>query len=163
MYNFGQCAGKRNNSPALLANSFENRADAISSAAVVIGIILAITVHPVLDPVAACIVGVVIFANCIVELRKSLGGLMDKGLPRDAVERIRQVVLAREGIDQVTFVRSRPMGTNFWLDVGVEVAADIPVERADAIATDVRAELMKRSKHVHTVEVFLEPRGCETN
>jgi cation diffusion facilitator family transporter len=163
MYNLGQCAGKRNRSPALLANSFENRADAISSMAVVIGIVLAITVHPILDPIAACIVGVIIFVNCVVELRKSVGGLMDKSLAPDAVERIKQVVLGRRGISDVTFVRSRPIGTNYWLDIGVQVDAECPVDRAEAIAAEVRAELMRRSQHFHTVEVFLEPRGSTTS
>jgi cation diffusion facilitator family transporter len=158
MYNLGQCAGKRNRSPALLANSFENRADAISSAAVIIGIILAIAVHPILDPIAACIVGVIILVNCIVEIRKSLGGLMDRGLPAEAVDRIRTVVLGRKGIRGVTFVRSRSLGHGYWLDIGVEVSPKIPAERAEVIATDVRAELMRRSEQFHTVQVFLEPK-----
>ena len=38
MYNLGLCAGKRTNSPALLANAFENRADALSAIAVVVGV-----------------------------------------------------------------------------------------------------------------------------
>jgi cation diffusion facilitator family transporter len=158
MYRLGQCAGKRNSSPALLANSFENRADAISSTAVVVGIILAITVHPVLDPIAACVVGVIIFVNCVVELRKSMAGLMDRSLPGDAVLRIKHVALAQDGVDDVTFVRSRPIGTNYWLDIGVEVAPDLDVTRAESIASRVRGELMRRSQKFHTVEVFLEPK-----
>ena len=37
MFRLGSCAGSKNNSPALMANAFENRTDAISSVACVLG------------------------------------------------------------------------------------------------------------------------------
>jgi cation diffusion facilitator family transporter len=159
MYNLGRCAGRRNASPALLANAFENRADALSSMAVVIGIGLAMVVHPICDPIAAMVVGVIIFVNCIIELRKALSGLMDRSLPPNAVDRIRAVVLAQRNISDVTFVRSRSMGTQYWLDIGVRVPQGLPVAAADGIADEVRAVLMQRSRHFHTVEVFVAPDG----
>ena len=157
MYQLGTCAGRKNGSPALMANAFENRADAVSSVAVVIGIILAMTVHPVCDPLAAMIVGVIIFANCVVELRKAVGGLMDRALPAETMDRIGDVVRTQRGVREVTFVRSRSVGNRYWLDVGICVKRSLPVGRADAIADQVRAELMRRSSHIHTVEVFVTP------
>ncbi len=159
MYNLGQCAGKKNNSPALLANSFENRADAISSVAVSIGIALAMTVHPICDPLAAMAVGVIILFNCIIELKKSLTGLMDKALPPEIIQGIRQVALNFRGITGVTFVKSRAVGTGFWVDLGLQVSPKISVARGESIAAEVRAELMRRTAHLHTVEVFLSPEG----
>jgi cation diffusion facilitator family transporter len=159
MYRLGQCAGQRNNSPALLANSFENRADALSSVAVVIGIFLALVVHPICDPLAAMAVGVIIFVNCLTELKKALEGLMDKSLPADAIERIRQIVLIQPGIHTIKFIKSRPIGNSYWLDLGVAVAAEMSVPQAETLASELRNELMRRSKHFHTVEVYVSPEG----
>jgi len=66
MYKLGMCSGIRVNSPVLVANAFENRADAMSSAAVIVGISASIFIHPVCDPIAAMVVGVHIFINCMI-------------------------------------------------------------------------------------------------
>jgi cation diffusion facilitator family transporter len=161
MYRLGQCAGHKTKSPALLANSFENRADAISSIAVCIGIAAAMWIHPACDPLAAMAVGVVIFTNCIVELRKALSGLMDRALPDDAVERIRALATRQKGVVSVTFVKTRPTGNGYWLDLGLEVKRGTPVAGADAIANRVRAALMKRSRHFDEIEVYVVSQGAQ--
>lgn len=156
MYRMGQCAGRRTSSPALLANSFENRADAISSFAVCIGILLAITVHPACDPIAAMVVGVVILVNCITEMRKAMAGLMDKSLSPRVVRRIRRVVLDQRGVAGVAFVRSRSTGNGFWLDLGIEVRRGTAVADAEAIADEVRECLLSRSRQFEHVEIYVE-------
>ena len=157
MYLFGQCAGHRNNSPAILANSFENRTDAISSAAVIAGIAAAISIHPICDPIAAMIVGVIIFANCMTQLNDSLSGLMDRALPSEVVRRIKHVALAQKGVAGVNFVKTRHTGSNYWVDLEILVPGDLDVAHSDNIASEVRSELMRRSERFHNVEVFVAP------
>lgn len=157
MYLLGQCAGHRNNSPAILANSFENRADAISSVAVIFGIAAAIFIHPVCDPIAAMIVGVIIFLNCMKQLNESLAGLMDRALPSDVVRRIRHVALAQQGVAGVDFIKTRQTGSDYWVDLGILVPGDLEVAHSDSIASEVRSELMIRSEWFHNVEVFVCP------
>lgn len=158
MYLLGQCAGRRNNSPALLANSFENRADAISSVAVMVGIVLAVTVHPVCDPLAALAVGVVILWNAITQLREASHGLMDKSLPDEVVRRIAGMAVAHAGVTGVDFVKSRRSGTHFWVDLGIGVSPSIGVAEADVIAREVRGDLMRRSERFGDVQVYVSPR-----
>jgi cation diffusion facilitator family transporter len=157
MYLFGQCAGRRNNSPAILANSFENRADAISSTACIVGIAAAIFVNPVCDPISAMMVGVIIFVNCLVQLNESLSGLMDRALPYKVIQRIRHVAMTQEGVAGVDFVKTRQTGSNYWVDLGILVPGDLDVARSDSVASEVRNELMRRSERFHNVEVFVAP------
>jgi cation diffusion facilitator family transporter len=157
MYLLGTCAGKKNNSPAILANAFENRADAISSTAVIVGIAAAILVHPICDPIAAMIVGVIIFVNCMIELNKSLSGLMDWALPSEAVGRIKRVALAQKGVTGVDFVKTRQTGRDYWVDLGILVPEGLNVARSDSIASAVRNELMRRSERFQHVEVYVAP------
>ncbi len=157
MYFLGSCAGKKNNSPAILANAFENRADALSAAAVIVGIAAAIFINPIWDPIAAMIVGVIILVNCLKELNKSLSGLMDRALPGDAVGRIKYVALAQEGVVGVDFVKTRQTGSDYWVDLGILVGENLNVARADRIAAEVRNELMRRSERFRHVEVFVAP------
>jgi cation diffusion facilitator family transporter len=157
MYLLGRCAGRKNNSPAILANSFENRADAISSVAVIVGITAAILIHPVCDPIAAMLVGVIIFVNCLIQLNESLSGLMDQALSGKAVQRIKRVALAQKGVTGVDFVKTRQTGRNYWVDLGILVPGNLNVARSDNIASNVRNELMRRSERLHNVEVYVAP------
>jgi cation diffusion facilitator family transporter len=157
MYLLGACAGKRNNSPAILANAFENRADAMSSVAVIVGIAAAIFVHPIWDPIAAMTVGAIIFGNCVIELKKSMSGLMDRALPSETVGRIRRVALAQEGVVGVDFLKTRQTGTDYWVDLGILVHENLNVAHSDRIAAAVRNELMRRSERFRQVEVYVSP------
>jgi len=160
MYRMGQCAGVRTGSPALMANSFENRADALSSVAVCVGIVLAILVAPAADPMAAMLVGVIIFVNCLREGGKALRGLMDHRSLSPAVhQRIRAVAAAQAGVARVCFVKTRPTGTGFWLDLGIEVDPGVVVEQADDIALRVKQSLQHRSHQFSAVEVYVVPAG----
>ena len=162
MYLLGTCAGKRNNSPAVLANAFENRADAISSVAVIVGIGAAMLVHPICDPIAAMIVGVIIFVNCLIELNKSLSGLMDQALPSEAVGRIQRIAMGQKEVEGVDFIKTRQTGTDYWVDLGILVREDLDVARCDKIASAVRSELMRRSERFQNVEVYVAPARRKT-
>lgn len=159
MSGLGICAGRRTNSPALLANAFENRADALASTAVVVGIGLGILVHPVCDSLAAMAVGVIIFVNCLGELGKALSGLMDRSLPPEMVQHIREVVLADAEVRSVRFIKSRPTGSQYWVDVGVTLRGGMQVSRAEEIAARVSRAVMTRGQHFQYVEVFVMPEG----
>jgi len=156
MYSYATCVGKRNGSPAILADAFENRADAISSVACVAGILGAIYIHPMCDPIAALGVGIIIFWNCQEQLREAAHGLMDEGLPRNEVELMRTLATRHEGVVAVSFARSRRTGARYWMDMGIEVADDTSVSRADTIAAAVRDDLRIRPQF-HHVEVFVLP------
>jgi len=155
MYLLCQCAGGKNHSPAIIADGFENRADAISSAAVIVGIAASIWLHPIFDPLAAMIVGVIILHNCLIQMWEVLGGLMDRALPAQVVERIREAALSHPGVTGVAFVKTRRTGPSYWLDLGICVPATMAVQEADALAERVRADLRRRSERFHHVEVFV--------
>ncbi len=155
MYSLGTCAAKKVRSPALQANAFENRADAISSVAVVLGIAAATVIHPICDPIAALGVGVIIFTNAVVELRKCVSGLMDTALPPEVVQRMEQLALRFEGVTAVEYVKTRQTGRGVWVDMGIALPGTVGVVEAHAIATGVRKEILSRFEDVEQVEVFV--------
>jgi cation diffusion facilitator family transporter len=146
----------RNNSPAILADAFENRADAISSVAVIAGIIAARVIHPILDPIAALIVCVIIFWNCQEQLREAAAGLMDRGLSEGRIEAIRDLAGAQLGVASVAFVRTRQTGVHYWVDLGIEIAPGLTVEEGDAIAAAVRSAVAT-TPQCHFVDVYVSP------
>ena len=151
------CAGKRTNSPALLSNVFENRADAMSAVTVVVGFSASVLVNSIFDPIAAMLVGVHIFLNAVKQLRKSAGGLIDRSLPPELVQRIRGVVEEQHGSEGVDFVKTRQTGAKYGVDVGIRVDGKLNVCEAEAVAASLRGELMRRSEKADSVEVFVAP------
>lgn len=158
MYKYTTCVGRRNNSPAILADAFENRADAVSSVACIVGILAAMFINPICDAIAALAVGLIILWNCQGQLREAARGLMDSGLPVEELEEIRQLVLGVAGVSEIAYLRSRQTGSRFWVDVGIEVTAELAVKEADAIAAAVRGAVA-RIPECHHVEVYVLPAG----
>ncbi len=164
MYRFTACAGARNNSPAILADAFENRADAMSSVAVIVGIVAAHVIHPVCDALAALAVGIIILWNCQERLREAAAGLMDRGMPPERIEAIKMSVLDHTHVSSVAFVRTRQTGAHFWIDLGIHVPDGLTVDDATRVANAVR-ETVAQTPQCHYVEVYLfpanEPRQVE--
>lgn len=156
MYKYATCVGRRNNSPAILADAFENRADAISSVACIVGIVAAVFINPICDAIAALVVGLVILWNCQGQLREAARGLMDSGLPRDDLARVRERVMGVEGVSGIAYLRTRQTGARFWVDVGVEVPGKLAVKEADGIAGAVR-EAVQQLRECHHAEVYVIP------
>ncbi|MDH5674061.1 MAG: cation diffusion facilitator family transporter [Myxococcales bacterium] len=157
MYKYATCVGMRNHSPAILADAFENRADAISSAACIFGILGAIYINPICDPIAALIVGIIIFWNCQEQLREAATGLMDGGLPADEAVLLERLALRSDGVVDVDAVRTRRTGAGYWVDLSIRVDPELPVAQSDPIAAAVRDEI-KKYPQFHHVEVFVLPR-----
>lgn len=158
MYKYATCVGRRNNSPAILADAFENRADAVSSFACIVGIGGAMLIHPICDPLAALVVGFVILWNCQEQLREAVRGLMDGGLSPEQIELIERISRSHDGVEDVAFVRTRQTGARYWVDLGLRVAGGLDVASADAIGDTVRADLQRRPDY-HHVQVFVLPDG----
>lgn len=156
MFRYSSCVGMRNNSPAILADAFENKADAVASGACIAGILGAMFVHPICDPIAALGVGGVIVWNSQQQIREAAHGLLDTGLGREEVEHIERFALQQEGVRGVRFVRTRRTGARYWMDIGVDVPNDLDVAKVDEIVVKIRDEL-KRNPLCHHVDVFAFP------
>ena len=158
MFRYTTCVGRRNNSPAILADAFENKADAVASVACIGGIVGAIYIHPICDPIAALGVGAVIFWNCQEQIREAASGLLDTGLSKKDIELIEQVATKPSGVLGVRFVRTRRTGARYWMDIGLDVPNDLDVDRVDQIAVQIR-DALRGNPLCHYVEVFAFPEG----
>jgi cation diffusion facilitator family transporter len=157
MYLFAHCAGSKANSPAILADAFENRADALSSIAAVVGITGAIFIHPLFDPITAVVVGGMILWNCLTQLKVSVSNLIDRGMPHEVTVAIRRVVMSHRGVIAIDFVRTRQTGPQYWIDLGVRLAKELDVSSADALCAGIRTDLMLRCEEFQWVELFVTP------
>jgi hypothetical protein len=147
----------RLNSSLLRANAWHSRSDAISSIAVMIGILGAQQGLPWLDVVAAMVVAVIIarigWGLCLESLRE----LVDTAIPADHQARIRETILDVPGINRVTGLRSRQSGGRILLEVRVQVDPRISVSEGHQLGEVCSRQIKEKYRNISYVMVHIDP------
>jgi len=128
MYRHSLCAGIHANSSVMVANAYENRADVLSSVAALIGIVGAQLGWVFLDPLAAVVIGVLIFRLAMRTLLEAGRGLGDSGLAPEVARDIRSAVEDLAGVIRVRHIRGRRVGQQVEVGLRVNVDASATVE-----------------------------------
>lgn len=133
-------------SSMLIANAWHARSDAASSLVVGLGIIGNLAGYPILDPIAALIVGFMVARMGWSFGWDALHDLMDRAVDEVEVEAIRNTLTATPGVIAVHDVRTRKMGDLIVVDAHLEVDADLTVEAGHNIAVDARQRVLQRHR-----------------
>jgi cation diffusion facilitator family transporter len=133
-------------SSMLVANAWHARSDAASSLVVSIGLIGNMMGYPLLDPIAALIVGFMVGKMGWSFGWDALHDLMDRGLDEAEVQAIRDTLTASPGVLGVHDVRTRKMGDMVVVDAHIEVDATLTVEAGHNIAVAARQAVMQRHR-----------------
>jgi cation diffusion facilitator family transporter len=141
MYRQSLCVGRQLQSPSMLANAAEKRADVYSSLAVLAGIVGAkLGVH-VLDPLAAVLVAALILHSSLKGIWEAMQGLMDKALAPEVLQRMETAALGVDGVAAVGPVRSRENGQRFFVELDVFCAGDQTLQDAESLRREVTSAL----------------------
>lgn len=153
LYNNG--LAKRLNSPSLKASSKDNLADALTSFATALSVVLSRTGLIWLDGLMAVIVGIIIIRSGYDIFRDSTFALSD-GFPEEELENYRKIVLMVPGVRAVSDIRGRHYGANVYIDITILVDPDITVQAGHDITEKVEKSL-KRTQDVTAIDVHVEP------
>ena len=158
MYHLNHCVGTKLNSPALVANGFENLTDLFSSIPVALGIVAAEFGFPLADPLAGALVSIFIMANASREWWHHFNNLMDRAAPASTLRKIRAMAMSVAGVSALGHIRTRRVGQNLWVDLEILVSPVCSVTVASRIADKVRGRLLRKAKHVEDVVVYYHSR-----
>jgi cation diffusion facilitator family transporter len=146
LFRYMLSVAKRVKSSMLVANAWHARSDAASSLVVGLGIIGNLAGYPILDPIAAAIVGFMVTKMGWSFGWDALHDLMDRAVDEAEVQAIRQTLLATPGVSDVHDVHTRKMGDMIVVDAHLEVEATLSVEQGHDIAVAARASVMQRHR-----------------
>jgi cation diffusion facilitator family transporter len=150
-------------SPAIKADAWHHRSDAITSLAAAIGISVALIGgkgYESADDVAAVVAAMVVGWNGWRLLRPAMNELMDRSPNREVVERICATAAATPGVERVEKCRVRKMGHQYYVDMHVEVDPAMTVRRSHEIAHEVKDKVRGQLPAVRDVLVHIEPAHC---
>lgn len=137
---------KRVKSSMLVANAWHARSDAASSLVVGLGIIGNLAGYPILDPIAAAIVGFMVCKMGWEFAWNALHDLMDRAVDEKEVAAIRTTLMQTPGVHNVHDLHTRKMGDMIVLDAHIEVDADITVEAGHDIAVMAQKQVLENHR-----------------
>ncbi len=146
LFRYMLAVAKRVKSSMLVANAWHARSDAASSLVVGIGIIGNLAGYPILDPIAAAIVGFMVGRMGWGFGWEALHDLMDRAIDDEEVAAIRKTLEDTPGIHGVHDIRTRKMGDLIVVDAHIEVDAALSVEAGHDIAVEARSRVMQRHR-----------------
>jgi len=146
LFRYMLAAAKRVKSSMLVANAWHARSDAASSLVVGLGIVGNLAGYPILDPIAALIVGFMVARMGWSFGWDALHDLMDRAVDEAEVEAIRRTLIETPGVSDVHDVRTRKMGDMIVVDAHLEVDAMITVEAGHDIAVAARQRVLQRHR-----------------
>jgi cation diffusion facilitator family transporter len=146
LFRYMLAVAKRVKSSMLVANAWHARSDAASSLVVGLGIIGNLMGYPILDPIAAALVGFMVTKMGWSFAWDALHDLMDRAADDAEVQAIRQTLVETPGISSVHDLRTRKMGDMIVVDAHLEVDAMLTVEQGHDIAVAARDRVLKRHR-----------------
>jgi cation diffusion facilitator family transporter len=156
LFRYMLAVAKRVKSSMLVANAWHARSDAASSLVVGIGIAGNLAGYPILDPIAALIVGFLIARMGWEFGWNALHDLVDRAVDEVEVEAIRATLLGTPGVSGAHDLRTRKMGDMIIVDVHLEVDGTLSVEQGHDIAVEARQRVL-RDHHVLNLMTHIDP------
>lgn len=148
------------NSPAMEANAWHHRSDALSSVGTALGIGGAIFLGQrwaVLDPLASVIVGLFIVKVSVDLLRNGIGDLTEQSLPNEVEQEILRIAASVRDVEEPHDLRTRRIGNHYAIELHILMDADISLRQAHDKASEVEELLMEHYGEDTHVIVHVEP------
>ena len=159
LYRWTAGVGRTVDSPALVANAWHHRSDAISSipAALAVAVALLVPGWAFVDRVGAIVVCIFILYAAWRILHPALNQLIDAGAPPEERRRIEKLALEVDGVEAAHALRTRYVGAKLAVELHLEVDGGLSVREGHAIAHAVRRRLLAEGPNVIDAVVQIEP------
>lgn len=160
LYQYTVFKGRRLNSQAVVANAWHHRSDALSSIGTAVGIGGAILLGEgwrILDPLAAVVVSFFIMKVAIQLLVPCVEELLEKSLPAEVEDKIKQEILSFPGVTSPHHLRTRRIGSSYAIEVHIRMDGQITLEEAHHTATAIENRLRTLFGSRTYINIHVEP------
>jgi len=147
----------QSHSPALYANAWHHRSDALSSVAVLIGSISLAFGFGHGDQVAAIAVGLMIIWVGVKIIGDCLRELTETAIDSDTIDHIKQIINGDSSIRQWHKLRTRRVGREVFLDLHILVDPDLNVTAAHEITERLEKTLDEEMALPINIIIHIEP------
>ncbi|MDO5442422.1 MAG: cation diffusion facilitator family transporter [Bacteroidia bacterium] len=160
LYQWTARVGKRVDSPAMIANAWHHRSDALSSVGSALGIGGAILLGgkwTILDPIVGAVISIVIIVVAVKMSIPAINELTEASLPDETEERILSIFRSVPGIDNVHDLRTRRSGPDIIIDVHIVVDPEMTVAAAHDITAEAESTIRQEFGAGTQISIHVEP------
>jgi cation diffusion facilitator family transporter len=150
--------GKLLKSDLLISDSMHTKADIFTSLSVIIALIAIKLGVPIIDPIVTVIISLFIVHAGYEIMQHSSRVLCDTAVFMD-VKRIEDCVLRIKGVENCHKIRTRGRPDDIYVDLHVQVNADMHMDNAHKISYAIEESLKKDIPEITDVVVHMEPKG----
>ena len=152
--------GRALDSPAVIANAWHHRSDALSSVGAAIGIGGAILLGQrwaVLDPLASIVVGGMLVKVAWDLLKVSTGELTDSSLSAETEREIEDIIRSFPQVSEPHNLRTRRIGSRIAIEAHVRLDGEMSLNEAHDIVSAIEDRIRERFGHGTIVTIHMEP------
>lgn len=159
LYRWTAFASKKIKSPALAANAWHHRTDAISSVPVLIAVggALLFPSWSFLDHVGAAVVSIFILHSAVKIIWPGISELIDVGAPEQIKAKIANIACTGEKVQEVHAVRTRYISSGIQVDMHIVVDGSMSVREGHDIADEVENRIIEGIPEVLDVVIHVDP------
>jgi cation diffusion facilitator family transporter len=157
VYRVTKAVAMKYHCPAALANAWHDRADALSSVAVIAGVVAQKFGFSHGDQVAAIGIGVMVVVVATKLMGDCLGELIERAVDQATIEQIEDVISANGQIRQYHRLRTRTIGRQVFLDVHILVDPHLHIAAAHEIADSLEKALTEQITRPVNITIHIEP------
>jgi len=157
LYRITKRIAVRSHSPALYANAWHHRSDALSSVVVLIGVLSLRAGFAYGDHLAAIAVGLMIIMVAGHVLADCLREFTEGAVDAETVEHIKHIISSNSSIRNWHKLRTRTVGREVFLDLHILVEPGLNVAAAHEIAENLENALHAEIARPVNITVHVEP------
>ena len=164
MYRRTMKVGRAINSLAVQTNAKDHRNDVFATSATAAAIVLSLVAAKTgveflkyAEPFAAAVMSIFIIKTGVEIIGASSKMLLDAA-PDDAMmDKLKGIARDCEGVETLNWLKCRTVGRGFWIDLAIEVDANVTVAQGHVIADKVKSAIYQQVDGVIDVLVHVNP------
>ena len=160
VYQYTVRRGRSLNSPAVEANAWHHRSDALSSVGTLVGIGGAILLGnrwTMLDPLASLVVAFFILRVAWKLMHQGLNELLEASLPEEVEKEILDIVSSFPDVHDPHHLRTRRIGSRYAIELHIRMDGALPLATAHARTCEIEKKLKEHFGSDAHITLHVEP------
>ena len=157
LFHYVRHQARKLDSPALMAEAWHHRSDALSSIGALAGILGARAGFPVLDPLASVVICVFIAKAAFDIFRDAVNKMVDHSCDEETETAIRLCAVEQPEVARIDLLRTREFGNRIYIEMEIAVNGDLPLRQAHDAAERVHDEIERRFPKVKHIMIHVNP------
>ena len=157
MFWFTRHFARETDSPALMADAWHHRSDALSSVGALVGIAGARMGYPILEPVASLVICLFILKAAYDIFREAVSKMVDRSCSEETEKAIEQCALEQDKVLGVDLIHTREFGSRIYVDIEIRADGDLSLRESHEVAEQVHNAIEERFEKVKHIMVHVNP------